>query len=116
MSKVQIKVGDSFASVKQDVLGAVAAYQRGELREPVDIVGFQDWDTFVSVLTAKRVELLRYVRHHPASNVRRLADELGRDYKRVHEDVEALTAAGFLTRDGRTVKARVETIQATLVL
>ena len=47
---------------------------------------------------AKRLELLRDVRREPAPPVKALADRLGRDYKRVHEDVETLAASGFLQR------------------
>lgn len=39
------------------------------------------------VLTAKRMELLRYVRRHKVGSIRALAKGLGRDYSNVHADV-----------------------------
>ena len=41
-----------------------------------------------SMLTPKRLELLQDVHREPAWSVKALAERLGRDYKRVHEDVE----------------------------
>jgi predicted transcriptional regulator len=59
----------------------------------------------VRVLSPKRLELLRHVHQHPAKNIRTLAHALGRDYRRVHEDVEALEVAGLLDRDKEGVRA-----------
>ncbi|MDO8793713.1 MAG: hypothetical protein Q7J25_03740 [Vicinamibacterales bacterium] len=65
-------------------------------------IAFESWDALARVLTGKRMELLRYVRHHTVSIVRALAKALGRDYSNVHADVQALTAAGLLeVEDGR---------------
>lgn len=52
-------------------------------------------------MTDKRYELLRHLHRHPASGIRALARELGRDVKRVHEDVRALRAIGLIgSREG----------------
>jgi len=48
----------------------------------------------LNALSPKRLELLRAVHDSPARSVKALAERLGRDYKRVHEDVETLTASG----------------------
>lgn len=47
----------------------------------------------------KRLELLRHLHRNPVRTIRALATALGRDYHRVHEDVDALEAAGLLERD-----------------
>jgi predicted transcriptional regulator len=52
-----------------------------------------------SAITEKRLELLRFVAGHGGLNVRRLATELGRDYKNVHTDVAGLIELGLLERD-----------------
>ena len=62
-------------------------------------IGFESWETMVRMLSSKRLELLRQLRRHPAKSIRALAQTLGRDYRRVHEHVEALEAAGLLDRD-----------------
>lgn len=56
----------------------------------------------------KRFELLRHVHQHPAKTIRALALTLGRDYRRVHKDVEALEAAGLLDRDKEGVRAEYD--------
>ena len=52
-----------------------------------------------SAITEKRLELLRFVAGHDGLNVRRLASELGRDYKNVHTDAAELLELGLLERD-----------------
>jgi len=54
------------------------------------------------------MELLRHVHQHGAKNIRALALALGRDDRRVHEDVEALEAAGLVDRDKADLRAEYE--------
>ncbi len=65
----------------------------------------ETWELMVRTLSPKRLELLRHLHRNPARTIRALADALGRDYRRVHEDVEALEAAGLLERDKTGVRA-----------
>jgi predicted transcriptional regulator len=60
--------------------------------------------------------MLRHVRQHGASNVRELAQSLGRDYKNVHQDVAILEATGLLVRDGRKLSAPWDALQANVSL
>ena len=55
-----------------------------------------------SAISAKRLDLLRFVATHEGLNVRQLAQSLRRDYKNVHTDVARLVALGLLThgKDG----------------
>jgi predicted transcriptional regulator len=67
-------------------------------------------------VTPKRLQLLRHVHREPARNIRVLAQALGRDYRRVHEDVEALVAAGLLERDADGLRTDYDAFRAeTLV-
>ena len=75
-------------------------------------VSFASWETFVGIMTPKRLELLRHVHRAPARNIRALAQALGRDYRRVHEDVEALVAAGLLERDAEGLRAEYDAFHA----
>ncbi len=79
----------------------VDAWHRAERGEPVDErhLSFESFETLARVLTPKRLELLRHLHRHPAASINALARAVGRDYRRVHEDVEALTAAGLVERD-----------------
>lgn len=77
--------------------------KRAEAGEDVseDHLTFDSFETLARLLTPKRLELLRTLHRHPAASVRALAQQLGRDYRRVHEDVGALAAAGLIDRDDR---------------
>jgi predicted transcriptional regulator len=77
---------------------------------------FPDLSALLSALTPKRLELLRDVHRLPARSVKALAERLGRDYKRVHEDVETLTTSGLLSREHGTVSAPYDAITAEMRL
>ena len=102
--RVQLHVDET----KQDIgKRVIEAWRRMEHGEDVNDkhVSFENWETMVRVLSPKRLELLRHIHQHPAKNVRVLAFALGRDYRRVHDDVEALEAAGLLERGKDGVRA-----------
>jgi predicted transcriptional regulator len=96
----------------------VSAWHRLEKGEKVreQHVTFPDLATMLSALSPKRLELLRDVHHKPARSVKALAERLARDYRRVHEDVETLTAAGLLRRDEAGVSAPYDAISAEMRL
>lgn len=102
MAELQVHVGDT----AQDFASRFAdAWHRTERGEPVNErhLSFDRFETLARVLTAKRLELLRHLHRQPAASVNALAKALGRDYRRVHEDIEALAGAGLVDReDGGT--------------
>jgi predicted transcriptional regulator len=77
---------------------------------------FPDLPAMLNALTPKRLELLRDVHREPAPSVKALAERLGRDYKRVHEDVETLTASGLLQREDGHLSAPYDAITAEMRL
>lgn len=79
------------------------AAARGERVEP--ILGFGSMSELSSLLSRRRMELLRHVAGHPGLSIRQLAIAIERDYKRVHTDVTELEARGLLARndDGKLV-------------
>ncbi len=113
---VQVRVGDSLETIGQRVIDAWHRAERGELTGAnAEIhVGFAPWELMVRVLSPKRLELLRHLHRHPARSIRALASALGRDYRRVHEDVEALESAGLLERDKDGVRADYETFDVNM--
>ncbi|MBV8188620.1 MAG: winged helix DNA-binding protein [Alphaproteobacteria bacterium] len=117
MRTLKIHVGDSLETIGKRVKDAVRRDRRGE-RVREHHVTFDSFETLAKVLTPRRLELLRHVHRHPAASIRALAQALGRDYRRVHEDVEALTAAGLLERPpkGTEVTAPFDTIEARVAL
>jgi predicted transcriptional regulator len=111
--QMRVHVGETM-----DDLGAraVDAWHRIERGEAVNEkhVSFSDWETMVRVLSPKRLELLRHVHQNPAKNIRVLAQALGRNYSRVHEDVEALEAAGLLDRDKEGLRAEYDAFDVAM--
>jgi predicted transcriptional regulator len=107
---VQVHVGETLAKVGQRFIDGWHRAERGELTpENAELhVGFESWETMVSTLSPKRLEFLRHVYQHPAKNILALAQALGRDYRRVHEDVAALEVAGLVDRDKEGVRAEYD--------
>jgi predicted transcriptional regulator len=95
--ELEIHVDESTEAMAQRFVDAWHRAERGEAVEEHHL-SFESWAGLTSVLTPKRLELLRHLRRQPAVSVAELARALGRDYKRVHADVEALAAAGLIDR------------------
>lgn len=96
----------------------VDAWRRVARGEPVDErhLSFESWEGLRRVLTGKRLELLRHLRRYPAGSVAVLARAPGRDYKRVHEDVEALAASGLLVRDELGLRTECDEIRTSIAV
>jgi predicted transcriptional regulator len=96
----------------------VDAWHRAEHGEAVDETNltFRDLEALLAALTPKRLQLLRYVRHHQVRNIKALAAELNRDYKNVHQDVEELSKLGLLLRTSGQVIAPYAEVDARFVL
>lgn len=116
MSDVKITVGGDM--VAEAGRRFVDAWHRAEAGEDVceRHLAFETWDTLARVLTGKRLDLLRYVRHHDVASIRQLAAALGRDYSNVHADVKALAAERLLTNDGGRIRADYDAIETTITL
>jgi len=116
MSNVKITVGGAMED--EAARRFVDAWHRAERGETFRErhLAFESWDALARVLTAKRVELLRYVRRHNVTSVRALAKALGRDYSNVHADVQALTAAGLLDATDGSVRADYDAIETKIAI
>lgn len=117
MSDLQIHVGDS----AEDFAGRFSdAWHRAERGETVNErhLSFDSFETLARALTPKRLELLRHLHRTPAASINALAKSVGRDYRRVHEDVEALVAAGLVDReeDGTGLTAPYDSISTRIAL
>ena len=116
MRNVKITVGGAFED--EAARQFVDAWHRAEGGKTFHErrLAFESWDALARVLTAKRMELLRYVRRRPVSSVRALAKALGRDYSNVHADVQALTAAGLLDAVDGGLRADYDAIETRIAL
>lgn len=115
MTKLDIHVGGGFKDTKRRVLGAIARDRAGE-DVCEDHVAFASWDALASVMTAKRFAMLRHLHRQPEATVAALARSLKRDYKRVHEDVEALSGAGLIERSEDGLRADYDEIRTQIAL
>ena len=108
-----IVVGDSAEEFGSRFVEAWRRAERGELHQgnAEHVLSFEDFATLASLLTPKRLALLRYVHRHSPKSIRVLAQALGRDYRRVHEDVDALLRAGLLGRDAEGLHADYDTVR-----
>ncbi|MCC7268437.1 MAG: hypothetical protein IT546_14025 [Caulobacteraceae bacterium] len=97
MAELDIHVGDSREDMAARFAQAWLRAAQGETR-PEHHLSFDSFETLAKVLSPRRLELLRALHAQPAASIAALARHLGRDYKRVHEDVEALMAAGLIER------------------
>lgn len=77
---------------------------------------FFSLETMMTTLSPKRLELLKRVHQSPVQTIAELAKTLGRDYKRVHDDVSALAHAGLIVRDQDGIRAPYDSVQATVSL
>ena len=79
-------------------------------------LAFESWEALARVLTAQRLELLRYVHRHEVTSVCALAKALARNYRSVHADVEALTAAGLLDITESSLRADYDAIETKIAI
>ena len=116
MSDVKITVGGNME--EEASRRFVDAWHRGEQGDDLQQrhLAFESWETLTRVLTGKRMDLLRYVRHHDVTSIRALAKALGRDYSNVHADVRALMDAGLLDTSNGAVRADYDTIETTIAI
>ena len=112
--KVQVNVG-SLAEMGERFSKAWNQAAAGEQVDETNVT-FLDVQTMLDTLSPRRLDLLRHVRQHGASNVRALALALARDSKNVHKSVAVLEATGLLIRDGRKLSAPWDELQANVSL
>jgi predicted transcriptional regulator len=112
---VNIDVHGSVADFARDVIEAWHRAERGDLAERHRL-SFSSWEQMAATLTPARLALLHHLRRNPAPSIAALARALGRDYKRVHEDVEALVTAGLVERDKGGVRTEYDEIRALITV
>jgi predicted transcriptional regulator len=113
--KLHVHVGEGFDALAARVADAWHRAERGKAVAE-DHLTFASWEAVANVMTAKRFALLRHLHRNPAASVAALARDLGRDYKRVHEDVEALAATGLVERHAGGLRADYDEIRTVIAL
>jgi len=111
---VNLHVG-SIEEMGKRFVGAWHRLEGGKAVKETNLTFFS-LETMIATLSPKRLELLRHVRRHPAHTIAELAKTVGRDYKRVHDDVSVLAHAGLIVRDDSGIRAPYDSVQATVSL
>jgi predicted transcriptional regulator len=99
-AKIEIRK-DTTAALEELGAGFVRAWRSG--KSDGDIFQFESPKSLFRMLTPKRWELVEKLQAIGPSSLRGLARALGRDVKRVHDDVSALLDYGLVERqeDGK---------------
>jgi predicted transcriptional regulator len=114
--ETKIEVGVSLREALAEVGTAWKAAAAGAVVPPTDSICFIDWAALCATLTPKRYELIRHIRQEPADSIRALARALGRNFKNVHADVDALERLGLVQRDPETGKISTRLNQVSSVI
>lgn len=100
MSKQRIHIGVEDAERGFDrFIEAWHKAESGESEQAEIHLNFEDFAMLASVLTPKRLELMKALRQKGPLSVRALAKQLERDYKNVHADVSALEDVELIQRN-----------------
>lgn len=93
-----------FDRMREDTLDGVEAIREGE--EQPAVVSFRTVGELRKILTNRRIELLRALMatEGAVESISALAEDLGRDYRTVHDDVSLLANHGllFIVEDGQS--------------
>lgn len=77
--------------------------EHGHIKETEVHLNFEDLSMLLSILTPRRLEVLKTLRQQSLPSVRALSKNLKRGYKNVHADVRALENVGLLERTNEGV-------------
>jgi predicted transcriptional regulator len=112
---IKVVVG---GGAEDDAAAFERAWTRAEHGEQVQerVLAFETWEALSSMMTGERYRLLRHLHAHPEPSVSALARALGRQYRRVHDDVSALEDFGLVERADGQVRTTTDAIQAEIRL
>ena len=100
MSRAVIEIReDEDAAFRESVKRAKLATKSGIPADPLATLTFSSSAQLFSVFTPKRWELIERLQKIGPSSVRGLARALGRDVRRVHDDVMAMIEWGIVERN-----------------
>ncbi len=105
-------------TAEDDAAAFLDAVERADRGEPVHerVLSFQSWEGLASVMTGERYRLLRHLHANPEPSINALARSLGRQYRRVHDDVTVLEGVGLVVRNDGSVRTTADAIQAEIRL
>lgn len=85
--------------------------EKGEKVEKKEALYFESLNVLRSILTTKRIELLKAIAKHKPKSIYELSKIVNRDLKNVNEDVKLLSELGLLElKKSKTDKERIEPV------
>lgn len=94
--KIAVHIGSLDDMGRRFVDAWKGAETGGELaKEHVTFLGL---DSFMAAMSPKRLDLMRHLHRAGPRSVRRLSQDLGRDYKSVHGEIARLIDVGLVER------------------
>ena len=100
MTTVLIEIRpDEDTAMEESFQRAVQAMKTGRPNDPLATISFSSAAQLFSVFTAKRWELIEQLQKTGPSSIRGLTRALGRDVRRVHDDVAVLIDWFIIERD-----------------
>ena len=108
VKRLNLKVEPKAAFFKR-VGDKLAAIDKGQTPGPLEEnLSFESLEAFRKILTPKRMELLRLIRHERPASLYALAKLARRDLKNVRDDITLLKKLGLVNlHSGRNVRAVV---------
>jgi len=102
MTRRRLNIGiRTRAEGEQALRKAFERVRRGGLTPQDAGLYFESIEDLRRILTEKRFDLLLAIAHQHPGSVRELADQIGRDYKNVSEDVDLLSQLGLVELEER---------------
>jgi len=96
---LNIKVGKLPEKNLERAVRIMESLDRGEQPEPYFAIGFASMAQFLRIFTPRRWQALAMLREQGPLTIAELAQQLQRDYKNVHGDVEKLIEWQAIVKD-----------------
>jgi predicted transcriptional regulator len=94
--------GRFFERVRKDIQAIDRGHNPKKLKETLS---FESVESFRKILTPKRIELLRAIRHKKPGSIYELAKILNRDLKNIRDDIELMEELGLVDlKNGRKIR------------
>jgi predicted transcriptional regulator len=113
--KKKVLVGGTVRDSVNRAIHVLKQAERGVAVKAQRTVTFSSWSTLAAVMTDRRHEIIRLLRATPMASVKAVSRAVGRDYKRVYEDVKALEAAGLIDHEGGQYSVGYDEIRTSII-
>ena len=111
---LEIKILSEAEGIKTDDACMIKAWESGEYAG--ESLTFESPGSFFEVFNARRWDIILKLQTLGKTSIRALAKQVGRDMRRVHDDVKFLISRGIIEQDEKGVCVPYDTIHAEFTL